>query len=119
MGLQAEIQADIAAAFDTDLADAVNAFTGQRVIAGQYDPVKDITTDDHTINYSGRGVFTDYGIKEIDGLNILRTDTKLIALQNEVTELPAIGDKINGVFDVINVGADPADASYILQLRRV
>ena len=118
MGLTSEIQADIAAAFDTDLADAVQEFTGKRVIVGQLDPVTDTQTST-TIEYSGRGVFSDYDTKEVDGLNILRTDTKLIALQNEVTEIPAIGDKISGLFDVINVGKDPADCTYQIQLRKV
>lgn len=118
MGLKAEIQTDIAAAFDTDLADAVQPFTGKRVIVGDYDPATDASTSTE-LNYSGRGVFTDYAVKEVDGINILRTDTKLIALQNEVTALPAIGDKINGVFDVINVSCDPADVSFTIQLRKV
>ncbi len=118
MGLQAEIQADIAAAFDTDLADAVQDFTGKRVIVGQLDPVTDTQTST-TIEYTGRGVFADYETNEVDGIKILRTDTKLIALQNEVTEIPAIGDKINGLFDVINVGSDPADVSLTIQLRKV
>lgn len=118
MGLTSEIQADIAAAFDTDLADAVQDFTGKRVIVGQLDPVTDTQTSTD-IEYTGRGVFSDYDTKEVDGFNILRTDTKLIALQNEVTAIPAIGDKISGLFDVINVGRDPANCIYELQLRKV
>lgn len=119
MGLRSEIQADLAQAFNTDLADAVQPFTGSRTITGTYDPVTDTTTGDQVIKYTGRGVFTEYTIKEVDALTVLITDTKLIALQNEVDELPQVDDTVNGVFRVVNVGADPADASYTLQLRRI
>lgn len=121
MGLRAEIQADLAQAFNTDLADAIQPFTGSRTVTaiGDYDPVTDTTTGDQVIKYTGRGVFTEYTIKEIDALTVLITDTKLIALQNEVNELPQVDDTVNGVFRVVNVGADPADASITVQLRKV
>lgn len=127
MGLRDDIQADIAEAFDTDLADAVRPFTGLREVAGEYDPVTGATPNNN-VNYQGRGVFGGYSLTEIDGQHILATDRRLTALQNEVVltvsgepttapEAPKIDDKINGL-DVVQVGKDPASVSWIIQLRR-
>ncbi|HET8791798.1 MAG TPA: glutamate 5-kinase [Modicisalibacter sp.] len=129
MGLREDIQTDVAAAYDTDLADAVNAFTGRReTVSGEYDPV---TGSYPTIvtNFSGRGVFGSYSVREVDGSHILITDVKLDGvLQNELIndvtglpETPKVDDKVtrDGVtYSVINVAADPAQATYTLQLRR-
>lgn len=122
MGLRDEIQADVAEAFNTDLADAVKAFTGQRIIRGTYDPVTDTTTGDTTINYSGRGTFGRFKINEIDNNLIMATDVKLLCLQNEIIQTPVIGDSISnsdGPFEVINVGKDNADVTWTFQLRKV
>jgi hypothetical protein len=128
MGLRDDLQTDIAAAFDTDLADAVSSFTGSRVVAGEYDPVTGSSTT--TVTYAGRGVFGGYSVQEADGQHILATDTKLSGvLQNELllnddqgspTATPATpqeGDTIDGM-EVVRVQKDPADASWTLTLRR-
>lgn len=118
MGLRDELTADIAEAFDDDLADAVTAFTGTRITGeGTYDPVTEEWTPG-TLTYTGRGVFGGFDINMIDGINILRTDVKVTALQVEVTETPAADDKINGM-TVISVGKDPAGATWSIQLRKV
>lgn len=118
MGLRDELTADIAEAFDTDLADAVTAFTGTRITGdGAYDPVTEEWTPG-TLTYAGRGVFGGFEIDMIDGVNILRTDVKLTALQAEVTETPAVDDTINGM-KVISIGRDPAGATHSIQLRKV
>jgi len=115
MGMRDEIQADLAQAFDTDLADAVKAFTGSRSVGLSYDPVTDTQLTD-VESYTGRGVFGQFGKSEIDGLNILVTDVRLLCLQSEVTDTPQNDDIINGM-RLIKVGKDPADATWILQLR--
>lgn len=118
MGLRDELMADIAEAFDTDLADAVTEFIGTRITGeGTYDPVTEEWTPG-TLTYTGRGVFGGFSIDMIDGINILRTDVKLTALQAEVTEAPAVDDTINGM-KVISLGADPAKATHSIQLRKV
>jgi hypothetical protein len=122
MGLREDLQADIAEAFDDDLADAVTAFTGARTVVTGYNPVTEepIKTVE---NYSGRGVFGSYSTDIADGINILLTDTKLTALQNELIDAygaaftPAVDDKINGL-KVISIGKDPAGASWSIQLRK-
>ena len=124
MSLRDELAADIAEAFDTDLADAVTAFTGTRVVGqGPYDPITE-TRPEIIETYTGRGVFGSFEVNVIDGINILRTDIKLTALQAEVIkapgvpEIPKIDDVINGL-KVINLGADPAKATFSVQLRKV
>src|SRR5690606_39313752 len=107
MSLRDEITAELAQAFDTDLADAVSTFTGSRVIGqGPYDPITD-TRPAITEDYEGRGVFGSFKVNIIDGVQILRTDIKLTALQAEVTKIPKIDDTItqDGVeHKVIHVG---------------
>jgi len=115
-----ELTAELAAAFDTDLADAVSSFTGSRVIGhGPYDPVTE-TRPTITENYSGRGVFGSFEIGIIDGVQILRTDVKLTALQAEVTKTPKVDDTIEQggtSYKVIHVGKDAVDATWVVQLR--
>jgi hypothetical protein len=116
MGMREEIQADLAEAFDTDLADAVVPFSGGITLAGSWDPVDEVSTDPVVIAYTGRGVMDAFKAQAVDGINILAIDQLLIALTNETTGTPAVGHKING-FRVINVQVDPAGAHYEIQLR--
>ena len=118
MGLREEIQADLAEAFDTDLADAVLPFSGGVTIPGTWDPVTEAAGPPVVIAYTGRGVFDAFKMAQVDGVNIRATDQLLIALTNETTGIPDIGHKIND-FDVVNVQTDPAGAHYEIQLRKV
>lgn len=128
MGLRSELQAELGRAFDTDLADAVAAVDGSRAVPGTYDPEKGGSTPATTLHYAGRGVFSQYKAREIDGARILATDVRLKVLQNEllvkdggtVTEdpaTPAIGDRISG-YRVMDVGQDAAKATWAIQLRK-
>ncbi|WP_285112870.1 glutamate 5-kinase [Leclercia adecarboxylata] len=126
MGMRDDLQTDIAEAFDTDLADAVNAFTGRYVIQSGWDPVTE-TGGETTVNYTGRGVFSRYKTSRIDNVNILAGDLKLTALVNEVMDEPAVdhiitaSDLVTGMpqeYQVMDVSTDPARATYRLQLRR-
>ena len=122
MGLRDEITADIKDAFNTDLADAVQPFTGSRTVQGE-PSIEDIFTNtvgsnSTTINYSGRGVFGSYSEFEVDGEAIKANDAKLTALQSEVTTRPQLDDVING-YQVVAVNQDPAMVTYTIQLRKV
>ena len=122
MGLRDEITADIKDAFDTDLADAVQPFTGIRTVQGE-PSIEDILTNtvgsnSTTINYSGRGVFSSYAEIEVDNESIMANDVKLTALQSEVTTRPQLDDVING-YQVVAVNQDPASVTYTIQLRKV
>jgi len=126
MGLRGDIQADLAEAFDDDLADAVFPFTGSYMGPGVWDPVNETTTAQPVI-YTGRGVLDSYDSRRIDGVNILVGDVLLICLANEVTDRPAVGhqitvtDLITGLpatYRIVSPGIDPAQAHYEIQLRK-
>ncbi|HDS0930165.1 TPA: glutamate 5-kinase [Pseudomonas putida] len=127
MGLRDELQADLAEAFNTDLADAVVNFTGEYMGPGDWDPVEEVSTA-QPVTYTGRGVLSRYEDRRIDNINILVGDLRLTALANEVTDTPDVGHKITApdlmdrtkqvVYLVKSVRADPASATYRVQLRK-
>lgn len=126
MGLRDEIQADLAEAFDEDLADAVSTFTGTYMGPGVWDPVNETTTA-QPVTYTGRGVLDSYDSRRIDGLNILVGDVLLICLANEVADRPAVGhqitvdDLLTGqqvTYRIVSPGIDPAKAHYEIQMRK-
>ncbi|HIE1747232.1 TPA: glutamate 5-kinase [Pseudomonas aeruginosa] len=127
MGLRDELQADLAEAFNTDLADAVLAFTGEYMGPGVFDPVTEETTS-QPVTYTGRGVLSRYEDRRIDNVNILAGDLRLTALANEVADTPEVGHKITApdlmdrtkqvVYLVKTVTSDPASATYRMQLRK-
>lgn len=126
MGLRDDIQADLAEAFDEDLADAVVPFSGTYLGPGVYDPVTEETTA-QPVTYSGRGVLDAYDSRRIDGVNILAGDVLLICLANEVTDKPAVGHQITAedlltgelaAYRIVSPGIDPAKAHYEIQLRK-
>lgn len=116
MGIRNDVQQDLGPEFDEDLADAVQPFTGSREVSGGYDPVTGTVTNT-TETYAGRGVFGGYSVREIDNQHILATDTRLTALQNEITDTPQEGDTIDGL-EVVRIEKDPAGATYSLTLRK-
>ncbi|MNO95423.1 hypothetical protein D3C76_870660 [compost metagenome] len=126
MGLRDDIQIDLAAAFDDDLADAVVPFTGTYMGPGVRDPISETTTA-QPVTYTGRGVLDSYDSRRIDGLNILVGDVLLICLANEVTDKPAVGHQITAddlitgepvKYRIVSPGIDPAKAHYEIQLRK-
>lgn len=121
--LRGEIQAEIAQAFNTDIAQATTTFTcTKEVSSGVYDPVTGTYQDAEVVEYSGRGVYGSYVKDLVKPTDYQVEDAKLIALQNEVSNKPQIGDVLVSQFGshrVINVGNDPALATYTVQLRKV
>lgn len=122
MGMRDELQKELAAAFSEDLADAVDSFTCEKLIySGEFDfesQTYPIVGDE---SYSGRGVLFGSYLKDIvKPTDYQVTDSKAIVLQNEVTGIPQIGDVWvtgKGGFKVVNIGADPAGATWVVQLR--
>ncbi len=126
MGVREEIQSEVAAAFDEDLADVVSDFSGSYVTYRNWDPVTE-TGGESTATYTGRGVLTRYKQGRIDGINILHGDLKLTALVCEVTDKPAVGhiieiyDSVSRQlqrYEVITASVDPSASVYSIQLRR-
>ena len=122
--MREELQAELAAAFNDDLADAVDSFTCTKLI---YSGVFDFETQTYPVigseSYSGRGVlFGSYQKDLVKPTDYQAEDAKAIVLQNEVTAAPQIDDvwaTSKGDFKVVNIGADPVAATYTLQLRKV
>jgi hypothetical protein len=126
VGLRDDIQIDLAAAFDEDLADAVQPFSGTYKGEGSWDPVTETSTAP-TIVYSGRGVMDSYDSRRIDNVNIKVGDVLLLCLANEVTDRPQVGHQITALdlitgapvtYRVETAEMDPARAHYEIQLRR-
>lgn len=126
MGMRDEIQTELAEAFDEDLADAVQQFTGTYKGEGAWDPETETSTAP-TIAYSGRGVMAGYDSRRIDNVNIKVGDVLLLCLANEVTDRPQVGHQITAVdlitgsrvaYRVESAAMDPAQAHYEIQLRR-
>ena len=119
-----ELQAELAEAFNDDLADAVDSFTCTKLI---YSGVFDFETQTYPVvgseSYSGRGIlFGSYQKDLVKPADYQAEDAKAIVLQNEVSGVPQIGDvwvTSKGDFKVVNIGADPTSSVWVCQLRKV
>lgn len=119
MGMRDELQQELSDAFSNDLADAVTEFAGYREgTRGEYDPVLDDYVTTPPLNYTGRGVFSNFDTRLVDGNTILNTDKNLLVLTSEVTEVPKIGDTIDDQYVIHNMSQDPAGATFTLHLRK-
>ena len=118
-----ELQAELAAAFNEDLADAVDTLTCEKPIySGEFDFETQTYPVVGSESYSGRGVRGNYLRDMVKPIDYQTTDAKVIVLQNELTGIPQIGDVwqfADGGFEVKNIGSDPVSATYIIQLRKV
>lgn len=124
MGMRDELQEELAAAFNEDLADAVDTFTCEKPIySGEFD-FETQTYPTITVEaYSGRGVLFGSYLKDmVKPTDYQVTDSKATVLQNEVTQVPQISDiwaTSKGRFKVVSVGADPTESIWVCQLRKV
>ena len=118
-----ELQEELAAAFDDDLADAVDTFTCEKPIySGEFDFETQTYPVVGSESYSGRGVRGNYLRDMVKPIDYQTTDAKATVLQNELTSIPQIGDVwqfADGGFKVVNIGADPTNSIWTIQLRKV
>lgn len=119
-----KIQAKVAQAFSTKLADAVDTFTCEKPIySGEFDFETQTYPVVGSESYSGRGVlFGSYQKDLVKPADYQAEDAKAIVLQNEVTGIPQIDDvwaTSKGDFKVVNIGADPTNSIWTCQLRKV
>ncbi|WP_410117519.1 glutamate 5-kinase [Acinetobacter johnsonii] len=123
MGIKDDIQAEVAAAFSADLADAVDTFTCEKPIySGEFDFETQTYPVVGSESYSGRGVRGNYLRDMVKPIDYQATDAKAIVLQNELTGIPQIGDVWqfkDGGFEVKNISQDPTSSIWTCQLRRV
>jgi len=124
-----KIQAKVAQAFSTKLADAVDTFTCEKLIySGEFD----FETQTYPVvgdeSYSGRGVLFGSYLKDmVKPTDYQVTDSKATVLQSEVLKdgvehKPQIGDvwsTSSGGFKVVNIGADPTNSIWACQLRKI
>ena len=119
-----KVQSKLGKAFNKKLANAVDSFTCTKLV---YSGVFDFETQTYPVignqSYSGRGVlFGSYQKDLVKPADYQAEDAKAVVLQNEVTAVPQINDiwvTSKGDFKVVNIGADPASATYSIQLRKV
>lgn len=117
-----KVQSKVAQAFNKKLGDAVSAFTCSKEIrSGEFDFETETYPTTIVEAYSGRGVlFGSYAKDLVKPDDYQVTDCKATVLQNEVTQVPQIGDvwaTVKGSFKVLNVGADPTDSIWVVQIR--
>ena len=118
-----ELQEELAAAFNEDLADAVDTFTCEKLIySGEFDFETQTYPVVGSESYSGRGVRGNYLRDMVKPIDYQATDAKAIVLQNELTGIPQIGDVWqfkDGGFEVKNISQDPTSSIWACQLRKV
>jgi len=117
MGLRSEIQNDLAAAFDGDLADAVKTINLIK-ITNDYSTDTGLDTPTETL-YATRGVLSSY-IRELFDTGVEPSDKNILILTNELDAIPEIDDYIDYSstrYKIIKVKDDPADATWELQCR--
>ena len=123
MGMRDELQEELAAAFNEDLADAVDTFTCEKPIySGEFDFETQTYPVVGSESYSGRGVRGNYLRDMVKPIDYQATDAKAIVLQNELTGIPQIGDVWqfrDGGFEVKNIGQDTTSSIWTCQLRKV
>lgn len=124
MGIKDDIQAEVAAAFSADLADAVDTFTCEKPIySGEFDFETQTYPVVGSESYSGRGVLFGSYLKDlVKPTDYQAEDAKAIVLQNEVAAVPQIDDiwaTSKGDFKVVNIGVDPTNSIWTCQLRKV
>ena len=122
--LKNKIQSKVGKAFDKKLSDAVQLFTCSKAIqSGDFDFVTQTYPTITVEAYTGRGVlFGSYEKSVVKPIDYQATDSRAVVLQNEVTQVPQIGDEwvtLKGNFQVVNIGADPVSATWVCQLRKV
>lgn len=128
MGLRDELQADIAEAFNDDLADAVDTFTCTRKKLVSSNPATGEDTYTEYL-YGGRGVLFGSYLKDlVKPIDYRATDSKAVLLQNEVKDSagtlvePDVNDIWvidGGNYRVVNCGQDSSNSCWFCQLRKV
>ncbi|WP_213313851.1 glutamate 5-kinase [Acinetobacter baumannii] len=126
--MRTKIQSKLGKAFSTKLADAVATFTCTRKKLVSSNPA---TGEDAYAEYvySGRGVLFGSYLKDlVKPIDYRATDSKAVLLQNEVKDAAGtlVDPDVNdiwviegGNYRVVSYGKDPADATWIAQLRKV
>ena len=119
MGLAADVKADLAEAFQTDLFDAVSELTYVKVTASAYNPTTGVSSTSK--NVPSKGIFDALTSKHFPNVSAETVDSTVIILVDDLSVPPALGDKIvrgADTFVLIQVVRDPLNATYKIALTR-
>jgi hypothetical protein len=122
VGLRSDIQRDIAAAFNGDLADAVVSFSLQ-VLSHSYDPSTGDNTETVVSTVSSRGVWDKISKERLVDSAYRSSDSTILVLQNELDAVPQLEDTVvHGVslerYYIVSIESDPAQATWDLVVRK-
>ncbi len=119
MGLRSDIAAAVQSAM-VALGDIKLTATYTKVTTGStYNPSTG-TTDETTTEYSLEGVQYSYAEENIDGVQVKRGDSKFLFESRLLDFDPSDNDFITIAarrWEIVKPSKDPADATWILQLR--
>lgn len=120
MGL-ADIFKDAAEAIIEAFDDIPVSVTYVQKGAATYTPATGAVTSTDT-EYTTTAIFDEYEMDEIDNNVVRATDKLAYIAANDLDVTPVVDDEItdaNSVtWQVVNVRSDPADALWVLQLRK-
>ena len=71
--------------------------------------------------YTVKGIPDEFETEEINNLSILRTDKLFYIASNDLDVTPVVSDEIiisDVTWQVISVQSDPADALWVIQIRK-
>lgn len=118
MGIYSDVTESVVAAFDGDLADAVQSVTYKHVsVAFNSANNKNVTT---TTDYLTRGVVMSYDLSEVADESVQPNDVAVLILQSELATIPAINDLLmigTSEYVVVRVSQDSARVTWDLQCR--
>ena len=117
MGDLNNIQDEIYAEMQGDLADVSRRFTAKREVMPEFDPSLPYVPSE--VTYGGEGIFGLSFTKEDSQLfNIEQGDQKAILFKRYSEQEPLLNDEIDG-WRVVHIVVIPAGNGWALQLRKV
>jgi len=120
MGLQ-DVFKDAAAAIIEAFDDIPQSITYTQKGASVYTPATGTVTSTD-IDYPTTAIFDEYELKEIDNNVVRATDKLAYIAANDLDVTPVVDDEITDAdsvtWQIKNVKVDPADALWVLQIRK-
>lgn len=120
MGARDDIQTQLGTAFDTDLLDAVSTLSLVTVTPAVYDPTLSVNAPSEIL-HSTRGIFIEYGSRELINQAMEPTQIAVLILQNEVDVTPKIDDYIQqGTirYKIVSVMKDPFNSIWEITCQK-
>ena len=117
MGDLNNIQDEIYAEMQGDLADVSRGFTAKRYVEPEFDPTKPYVPSE--VTYTGDGIFgLSFTREDSQIFNIEHGDQKAIVFTRYSEREPLLNDEFDG-WRVVHINVLPAGNGWTLQIRRV